>query len=348
MNTSLSFSVIVPVLNAEKDIGECIESLLALDYPEVDIVVIDNGSTDNTAILASEYPVRVVTEPRKGAYIARNTGLQYARGDIIAFMDADCVADKDWLRALARHYDDPGVAGAGGRLVAYPPKNIVEEFLSFGDLRIVHSKKKKVLYRDKNRFLSGALGSANMSYRRSVLEAMKGFDETFSYFGGAYDLCWRIQSRGQKVIYDPNAVVVHKMRQNLSQLVKQFYGLGKGLPLLMKLQPGRYSYITIKSYLLPKYEFKISSPFRFIITLDVFLLSFLGLFLILVHPLFFYVIAASFCGILSTVLIKSARIVRKSKKVRWLFIFPFFHFIRICSETFGKIIGGIKTGVIAF
>ena len=95
-------SIIVPAFNAEAHIRSCIESLLALDYPDeyLEIAVIDNDSSDATRRIAESYPVMLFSEPRRGAAAARNLGIEGTQGEIVAFTDADCVVAPSWARAI--------------------------------------------------------------------------------------------------------------------------------------------------------------------------------------------------------------------------------------------------------
>lgn len=340
-------SVIVPVLNRENHIGRCLDSLLALNYPSFEIIVVDNGSTDKTQEIISRYPVKMAVEQKGGAYAARNTGIKFARGEIIAFTDSDCVVDKDWLNKLVKNYHHEGVGGVGGQLMPYPHESLTEEFLSFGVLMIFHSTETVVIQQDTNRFLSGALGSANMSYRKKVLRKMNEFEDDLANFGGDYDLCWRVQRNGYEVIYEPEAIVFHELRSNLSQMIKQFFYLGKGLPLLLKKQPGNFSYITIKTYLFHNCEFRCKLPIQMLLTLDFCNLLILGLLLIFVHPFFLYLSLVISMGVLWGSWRSTKEVVKKTRKVKWFLLFPFLHLIRNYSFTIGKLVGGVKHGIIA-
>jgi glycosyltransferase involved in cell wall biosynthesis len=106
-------SVIVCCYNAAATLDECLRSLAALDYPNYEVIVIDDGSTDGTHQIADQHPVRCIRVPNGGLSKARNLGIETARGDIVAFIDSDAYADRDWLYymvcALEEH--DASVGG---------------------------------------------------------------------------------------------------------------------------------------------------------------------------------------------------------------------------------------------
>lgn len=115
-------SVVVPFYNRQRYLAACIESLLAQEPigGAVEIILVDNGSSDGSAAVAGRYPeVIAIHEDRPGVYAARNTAVRLARAPIIAFTDADCVVAPDWLRAVSARMRDPGVAMMVGAC-AYP------------------------------------------------------------------------------------------------------------------------------------------------------------------------------------------------------------------------------------
>jgi glycosyltransferase involved in cell wall biosynthesis len=111
-------SVIVPFFNAARSLEPCLAGLLQQDEPEggYEVLAVDNNSTDGSAALARGYPaVRLLSEPRQGAYAARNRGLLAAKGRLIAFTDPDCVPRRDWLRRLTEAMADPRAMVVMGR-----------------------------------------------------------------------------------------------------------------------------------------------------------------------------------------------------------------------------------------
>lgn len=238
-------SIIVPVYNGERTIAACIESLPAQDYPKdrYEVIVVDNGSTDGTKEVCMEQgawrmenhdtprpaphaPCYYVFEPVRGSYKARNTGIKAARGEILAFTDADCVADKEWLKRGVEGFSDENVGCAAGEIEGYEPSNYVEQYLV----------DKKELSQEKT--LTEALmpyaKTANVFYRKEVFDEIGLFEEKW-VSGGDADMAWRMQNEtGFKIKYIHKAIVFHKHRSTLRTMFSQCVTWGLGDTLLFK------------------------------------------------------------------------------------------------------------------
>lgn len=101
-----AISVVIPALNEEREIGECLESLACQTFTDFELIVVDNGSTDTTVSIARAYGVQVVHEPRRGPSYARDAGFQAARANIIATTDADTVVPLGWLQRIYRAFEE--------------------------------------------------------------------------------------------------------------------------------------------------------------------------------------------------------------------------------------------------
>lgn len=219
---SLRFSIIVPVYNNPANLRKCIESLKALDYPaqKYEIIVVDNNSTDGTAAVARELGVTCLSETRfQSSYAARNTGIKAAKGTFIAFTDSDCVADKDWLKAIDAVSDDEGAGCFAGEILSVPPTTTVERFSD-----------KIGLLRQKGP-LSGwhfkpYAQTANAVYRKSVFDQIGLFDPTTNS-GGDAAIAWRMLDKTSYTIrFVPEAIVYYHHRTSVSDLYAQFRRCG--------------------------------------------------------------------------------------------------------------------------
>ena len=217
-------SVIVPVYNGADTIGACLEALLAQDYPadRREIIIVDNNSTDETARVVRALPVTYVAErAAQSSYAARNAGVAAARGDLLAFTDADCVPARDWLRRGVAVFADANVGGVAGTIRPLPPTTIAQRYAVE-----THALSQETAVQG-NSFRPAAY-TANAFYRRTAWEAAGGFDPQVRS-GGDADLAWRVQEcHGLRIAYAPDAVVAHRHRESVRGLLRQrrLYGYG--------------------------------------------------------------------------------------------------------------------------
>ncbi len=197
-------SVIIPAFNSEKTIGECIAALNEQEFPkkEFEIIVVDDGSTDNTKKIAEMLGARVFPQKNSGPAKARNNGARKAKGGILVFTDADCMPEKNWIAEMLEPFSDLEVAGAQG---AYRTrqKSIVARF---AQMEIEER------YERMKRF-SGKLdwvGSYSAAYRKKDFLEAGGFDESFPKASGEDpELSYRIAKQGKKLVFNPKAIVYH-------------------------------------------------------------------------------------------------------------------------------------------
>lgn len=214
-----SAAVIVCTRNRPEHLRACLAALQRLDYPGVDVLVVDNAPSDDAAArVAREQGARYVLEPRPGLSRARNRGIQETTAELLAFLDDDALPAPDWLRALAHEFDDPRVMAAGGRVVPVQDQPASERAgLLRGSYR--GDEKPRRVSRELSDWFAqanfGALGiGTNMAFRRAALSFWKGFDERLGR-GTPLDVgedtyaFSEIVSRGYVVVYTPHAVVEH-------------------------------------------------------------------------------------------------------------------------------------------
>lgn len=218
-------SVVVPVHNGARTLRDCLTSVLGADYPAArEIVVVDNGSTDDTGDIIASLPVRHVREARRGAAWARNAGIAASRGSIIAFTDADCVVSRDWLTRLTEPFADPEVDGVAGEIVAYPGVTRAERYAA----RIRHLSPQKYLRRP---ILPFAV-FANLAFRREVFDRVGWLDVGMAA-GESTDYCTRFRRASRRgLAYAPRAIVFHRHRRTAAALFRQQWSYGRGHALL--------------------------------------------------------------------------------------------------------------------
>ena len=212
-------SVIVPVYNAEKIISECIESILALDYPKdaLEVIAVDNGSSDGTAAVLSRYRgrVRILGEKKRGAAAARNRGLVCARGDIVALTDADCLVDRHWLSNLIAPLVENGIGIVGGKILAQLPCSAIE---AFGER--IHDHQHAI-----ETFKPGYVITMNWAARLPQVNELGLFDETLIR-GQDVDFSWRVLQEKYRLVYEPSAIVYHRNERTLGGLFHEGFTHG--------------------------------------------------------------------------------------------------------------------------
>jgi GT2 family glycosyltransferase len=226
-------SVVVCTHNGEATIATCLTAVCRLDYPQFDVTVVDDGSTDRTAEIVAEFDVRLIRTENRGLSSARNIGIQAATGEIVAFTDDDAFPDPHWLRYLAHAFASTDHVGIGGPNLAPDGGGLVEKAVAHAPGGPIH-----VLLSDD---VAEHVPGCNMAFRRDVLQAIGGFDPQFRVAGDDVDICWRFHERGWTIGFSPAAVVVHKRRRSVRAYLLQQAQYGKAEALLERKWPGRYN-----------------------------------------------------------------------------------------------------------
>jgi O-antigen biosynthesis protein len=226
-------SVVVCTFNGSRTIRDCFEGLLRLDYPNLEVIVVNDGSRDGTADIAHEYGVRVISTENRGLSSARNTGLAAATGEIVAYIDDDAYPDPHWLRYLATSFLQTSYVGVGGPNIPPPGDGPIAECVANAPGGPIH-----VLVTDTE---AEHIPGCNMAFRKSALEAIGGFDARFRTAGDDVDVCWRLQDRGWKLGFNPAAVVWHHRRNSARAYWRQQVGYGRAEALLEQKWPEKYN-----------------------------------------------------------------------------------------------------------
>ncbi|MEX2658826.1 MAG: glycosyltransferase [Acidimicrobiales bacterium] len=231
-----SMSVVICAYNAAETIDECLRHTCGLDYPGLDIVVVDDGSTDDTAELAERHPLaRVLRIPHAGLSVARNEGFRAARGEIVAYLDSDAYPTPEWPYYLALAFDQRDVGGAGGPNVPPLDDPIGAKVVAQSPGGPVH-----VLTADDR---AEHVPGCNMAFWRHVLEEVGGFDPIYTAAGDDVDLCWKVLDRRWVIGFHPAALVWHHRRPGLRRYLRQQRGYGRAEALVEARHPDRFSSI---------------------------------------------------------------------------------------------------------
>jgi GT2 family glycosyltransferase len=228
-------SVVVASYNGDQTLNSCLTSLQRLNYPDCEIILVDDGSTDTTAKIAQAHPVvRLIRHPwNLGLSAARNTGIAAATGEIIAFTDADCRADEDWLRYLVGDLLNSDFAGIGGPNLLPPEDSLVAAAVMVSPGGPAH-----VMLTDRQ---AEHIPGCNMAFHKWALEEVGGFDPVFRKAGDDVDLCWRLQQAGYRIGFSPAAFVWHYRRSTIRAYLKQQRGYGEAEALLAQKHPENFS-----------------------------------------------------------------------------------------------------------
>ena len=222
-----SISMVVPARNEEKVITRCIDSLLKLDYPKskLEIVILVDGSTDRTLELARKYEpaVQVVSGPPRGCKAAAiNAVLPRLKGEIIGILDADCIIDKNCLKAVAKHFKNKDIAGVSGTVMSQKSKSIVSRALSLETCFSSYLEGLLHKYGANPHFFG-----KNMFIRKDVLKRMGGFNEYC--FLEDLELSLRLKRAGEKVVFEKHAVVWQQEPASLQDFLNQRLRWARGL-----------------------------------------------------------------------------------------------------------------------
>ncbi len=237
-------SVVVCAYNAERTMDACLESLRTLNYPDYEVIVVNDGSHDRTLEITERHKavydadpggprMVIVSQENKGLSVARNVGAHAATGEIIAYTDSDCVPDPDWLAFLVYKFVRSGFVAVGGPNFPPPEPHLVPAAVAVSPGGPTH-----VLLNDE---VAEHIPGCNMAFTRKALDEIGGFEPVFAAAGDDVDLCWRLQNRGYPIGFSPAATVWHYRRNTVKAYLKQQMGYGKAEALLYFKHPYRFN-----------------------------------------------------------------------------------------------------------
>lgn len=238
------FSVIVPFRNAARVLPDCLAALAAQRCADAEYILVDNASSDTSADIVRAFlrahpdrPLRLITETRRGAAAARNRGAADARGAWLAFTDADCRPEPEWLSDFAAVVTQtPTLAGCAGCMRPAPPETLVAICLSLFTLPAQREDRIHTRYT----LTEGGFPTANLLVRRDLFERIGGFDPRFEIYGEDHDLCRRLYAQGAGIKSVTRAVVRHAHRASFGGLLRQAFGFGRSHARLLAGQTPGY------------------------------------------------------------------------------------------------------------
>lgn len=232
-------SVIVCSYNGAKTLRDCLEALDRVDYPDYEIVFVDDGSTDDTQEVVAAWEkardgrllgwknrpdFQNIRQKNMGLSYARNAGAGAATGEILAYTDSDCMADTDWLYYLVGTLLSGDYAGVGGPNISPPAQDWIQACVAAAPGGPSH-----VLLTD---VVAEHIPGCNMAFHRWAFDSVGGFDPDYRKAGDDVDFCWRLQQSGQVIAFSPAAVVWHYRRFTLGAFRKQQQGYGEAESML--------------------------------------------------------------------------------------------------------------------
>jgi mycofactocin system glycosyltransferase len=230
-------SIIIPVRDQPGDLGECLHSLSEIDYPEdrLEIIVVDDGSKKDVSEIITSESIKFIREDKSlGPATARNLGATYASGDILAFLDADCIAGQDWLRELVPFFNAADVGAVGGYVEGYYRRSSLDRYeavassLNLGRGILIEGDSSSSFY----------VPTANLLVVREAFRAAGGFRAGMRV-GEDVDFCWRLRGLGWYLLYVPSGSIAHKHRNRLGRMMKRRAEYGASEAPLYRAHPDK-------------------------------------------------------------------------------------------------------------
>jgi O-antigen biosynthesis protein len=233
---SAKVSVVVATYNGARTLRNCLDSLSRLNYPDYEVIVVDDGSRDRTPEIAAQFPnVRYLRQENRGLSAARNAGIRAARGEIVAFTDDDCRADEDWLYYIVSDLLRGDFAGIGGHNFLPPEDSPVAAAVVVSPGGPAH-----VLLTDRE---AEHIPGCNMAFHKWALEEIGMFDPVYRKAGDDVDVCWRLQEHNLKIGFSAAGFVWHYRRSTVKAYLKQQAGYGEAEALLLGKHPEHFNSI---------------------------------------------------------------------------------------------------------
>lgn len=229
-----SISVVICAHNAEATLEETLRHTCKLDYEQLEIVVVDDGSSDRTAQIARSFSrPKLVQIPHSGLSAARNYGFQEATGRLVAFLDADAYPPPEWPYYIALGVGAPDLYGCGGPNLPPPDDPIGAHKVARAPGGPVHV----LLSDDRAEHIPGC----NMAFWNWAIDEAGGFDPVYASAGDDVDFCWKVLERGGEIGFHPAAFVWHHNRPTWRGYLRQQLSYGRSEALVESRHPDRFT-----------------------------------------------------------------------------------------------------------
>ena len=226
-------SVVICTHNGERTLEETCAAVSALVYPDFEVILVDDGSTDRSAEIGRARGFTVISTENRGLSSARNTGLEHATGEIVAYIDDDAAPDPHWLLYLANTFERTEYVAVGGPNLPVAGDGAVADAVAAAPGNPTH-----VLLTDRE---AEHIPGCNAAFDARALRLIGGFDPLFRVAGDDVDVCWRLQDQGGQIGYSPAALVWHHRRGSVAGYLRQQRGYGRAEAMLERKWPDRYS-----------------------------------------------------------------------------------------------------------
>jgi glycosyltransferase involved in cell wall biosynthesis len=235
-------SVILTIKNEERTIGHAIESMLRVDYPDYEVIVVDGGSEDKTLDIAKNHRVRIIQTRDSTPGQGRNVGIRDSSHPIIAFIDGDCYVErKDWLRNGVDLLRQEDVGGVGGPIIPFSEATYMSRALMNALSTFLANAGSAQFARYEKQREVESISSCNAVYRREVIERAGLFAEDLRFCEDA-DLNYRIRKLGYRLVYSPKMTVEHDWKvYSFSSLFRYMFRYGAGRAVAVKKHPYLFS-----------------------------------------------------------------------------------------------------------
>ena len=318
----MEISVVVPARNAARTIGSCLEGLLKQSVPRdlYEVIVVDDGSTDDTPRFVKGSGVELITQPHQGPAAARNRGVLASRGEIVLFTDADCVPEGTWIQEMVRPFEDPDIVGVKG-VYRTRQRGIVPRFV-----QCEYEERYELMARQR---WIDFIDTYSAGYRREVFLAEGGFDTRYPNASVEdQELSFRMAELGHKMVLNPGATVYHQHPETLMAYSRRKFNIGYWKVRVLRRHPSK----AVRDSHTPQ-SLKVQMGFAFFVVPFLALLCF--------RPAFWYLFGWTGVLFLVSVVPFSVKALRKDLLVG--LVAPFLLFVRAIALGLGMVKGAWDT-----